>query len=138
MKKWILRGFAVVLAVGLCTASVYAAGGHHGFRLTCEGCSVQPHAPQSCRYSDTDGDGLCDFCGLAAGVGHACRGDADGDGLCDLCGLAACSGHACRGDGICQVCGQTAGSCTCGGHHQRTQLFSTGGGHHGRCAGGGC
>lgn len=116
MKKWMLRGFAVVLAVGLCTASVYAAGGHHGFRLTRDGCSVQPRAAQSCRYSDADGDGLCDLCGLPAGAGHSCRSD-----------------------GICQVCGQAAGSCICAGtQHAQTPAAGSGGGHHGHHAGRGC
>ena len=61
MKKRITKLLAAVLAVGLCTASVYAAGHGHG---TGSGAL--------CR-GDADGDGVCDLCGLTAGS-CACAG----------------------------------------------------------------
>ena len=161
MKKWMLQLLACGLAVGLCTASAYAWGTGHSTRVAARPCQSQLCTPQSCAFTDADGDGLCDVCGLAGGkdcryapcdagegaataVRSVCYGDADGDGICDRCGQAAGSRHLCRGDsdgdGICQVCGQAAGSCVCtgSGHHSGQGSGSSGDGHHGHHDRGGC
>ena len=99
MRKWLIRLLAGALAVGLCTASVYAAGGgrhsHGSGSLGTQLC-----AGGACR-NDTDRDGLCDLCGLAAGScahGRAYQ-DADGDGICDAYTGSAGGRHGCHGGG---------------------------------------
>ena len=91
MKKWFIRGAAVVLVVGLGTVGAGAigmgprSGGGQGVF-----CSTQ-----SCRYTDADGDGVCDYLGQGAGFV-----DADGDGVCDRLGQGAGFVDA-DGDGVC-------------------------------------
>ena len=143
MKKWLIRLLAGGLAVGLCTASAYAWGGEHGTRLAARSCGAQACASQSCRFTDNNGDGLCDLCGAAAG-GKSCRLAADSlaEGTSTPAAEARnfCYGDT-DGDGVCDLCGQAAGSCVCGSgsHHGRSQTAGAGtGGHHGHHAGGDC
>ena len=82
MKKgWTILLVAALL-LALCFTSAFA--GHFG---ACRTGDCRQSCPLSCdgsacRFSDEDGDGLCDLCGRAAG--DACRfSDEDGDGLCD-------------------------------------------------------
>lgn len=77
-------------------------------------------ATPGCAYTDANGDGICDNCGLNLHCGSGWA-DANGDGYCDNCGQvtncaggmhygqgAGCGG-ACvdtNGDGYCDNCGQ--------------------------------
>ena len=89
---------AAALAACLCATGVLAAG-HHG---------------QGLRYTDADGDGICDYYGIGCGSFT----DADGDGICDRHGTA-CSGCFVDtdGDGICDYYGAGLGVHRGGGHH---------------------
>lgn len=86
-------------------------------------------ATPGCAYTDTDGNGICDNCGLNLHCGSGWV-DANGDGYCDNCGqVTNCvngnhygqstgCGGACvdtNGDGYCDNCGQ--GVSYGGGYH---------------------
>lgn len=100
MKKAVLGILSAAIVLSLCAATAFAAypcGRHH--RST---------ASSRCAYVDSNGDGVCDVCGVKhanclSGKG-TCFVDSNGDGICDNCG----SYHRCGewfvdadGDGIC-------------------------------------
>ncbi len=101
MKKWMTRLLAGALIIGLCTASVYAVGGGWGgHHRRLQDSEVSLCTAQTCR-GDTDGDGLCDLCGLTVdSCIHGCAGqDADGGGSCDIYLGSAGGHHSHRGGG---------------------------------------
>lgn len=112
MKRWMMAGAALVLAltlgtVGTLAASPWCRGGQRDCLQNgvCDG--------SYCRYVDADGNGVCD--------NHNCRyTDSNGDGVCDNC---ACRYVDANGDGVCD----NAGTCGGGQHH------GSGGHHGGRC-----
>ncbi len=66
MKKLVAGIAAAVLALSMCSMTVFAAQG-----------TVDPHW-----YVDNNGDGICDTCGVSSAFV-----DANGDGICDNYGM---------------------------------------------------
>ena len=81
MKKIWMGLAAVVLVMTLGVTGALAAG----------------RQGQGLRYTDTDGDGVCDYYGTNCGAGFA---DADGNGVCDHYGTGV-GGHHGGGHGGC-------------------------------------
>ena len=89
MKRWMMAGAALVLAltlgtVGTLAASPWCRGGQRDCLQNgvCDG--------SYCRYVDADGNGVCD--------NHNCRWtDSNGDGVCDNAGT--CGGGQHHGSG---------------------------------------
>ena len=81
MKKIWMGLAAVVLVMTLGVTGALAAG----------------RQGQGLRYTDTDGDGVCDYYGTNCGAGFA---DSDGDGVCDHYGTGV-GGHHGGGHGGC-------------------------------------
>ena len=90
MKKLWITLAAVTLVAALCATGALAAG-HHGRNL---------------RYTDANGDGICDNYGTGCGS----FADADGDGICDYHGAGCGSFADADGDGICDNYGTGLGS----------------------------
>lgn len=116
MKKTAMMIAAAALACTVGATGVWAAGAGraHGNR-TC--------TTAQCLFTDTDGDGVCDYA-----ADGACRYDADGDGVCDYAADGTCRYDA-DGDGVCDhgycftdedgdgICDNRAtGGCQGGGH----------------------
>lgn len=81
MKKIWMGLAAVVLVMTLGVTGALAAG----------------RQGQGLRYTDTDGDGVCDYYGTNCGAGFV---DADGNGVCDHYGTGV-GGHHGGGHGGC-------------------------------------
>ena len=64
MKKGLAVIVTIVMVLGIGMASAFAAGKH---------------------FTDANGDGVCDTCGVSASCGKHFV-DADGDGVCDAAG----------------------------------------------------
>lgn len=114
MKKLITGILTLALVLSVSTVAVSAAGGRHGRRAAnVDKRNDCGYYNADCQFTDSDGDGVCDLCGL--GTCHGGEGcganftDEDGDGICDLCGRevhAAGSGCGANftdedGDGVC-------------------------------------
>ena len=89
MRKVLAGMLAAAVLVSVCsaTAIVSARCGHHGGAA---GSRVRQET--FCHFTDTDGDGVCDYRTLGC--------DADQDGICDHCLL----GRDADEDGICDSC----------------------------------
>ena len=67
------------------------------------------------KHSDSDGDGICDACGVETeDVRHPCEScyDGDGDGKCDACGAdcgkdVPCNHNDENNDGLCDSCSES-------------------------------
>lgn len=81
MKKIAILLTATALACTVGATGVWAAGQGRGAAQ--RACSTA-----ACRFTDENGDGVCD-----------CRNDADGDGICDYQSTGTCrkGGYGCRG-----------------------------------------
>ena len=84
MKKFLT--ILTVLALTVCAAgmTVSAHGGHHGSKSK---SSIVYSCESGCKYTDADGNGICDDCG---NYGYYCKKDCtycdeDNDGICDNC-----------------------------------------------------
>ena len=121
MKKFVTGILVLALVLSVSSTTVFAAGGRHGRRAAnVDKRNDCGYYNADCQFVDSDGDGLCDLCGLGANhAGKSCGAnyiDEDGDGICDLCGREAHSaGQGCGanyidedGDGLCDRCGLEA------------------------------
>lgn len=87
MNRWMMGAAAAALVLTMGVVGVSAAQTGQRCRLwQTDRCGAQ--AWEGCRYTDTDGDGVCDNqgSGLCSG-GSGNWIDSDGDGLCDCMGL---------------------------------------------------
>ncbi len=128
MRKWLVLGVVLALAVSVPALAAGHMRGHHSAVQT-----AQSYVGTACLY-DANSDGICDYTGT-------CQNDANGDGICDYTGT--CQNDA-NGDGICDYTGTYRndangdGICDYSGMMQRGSGFGShhGNGHgHGRCAG---
>ena len=87
MKKIAILLTATALACTVGATGVWAAGQGRGAAHRACGTAV-------CRFTDENGDGVCDYRGTGS-----CRNDADGDGICDYQSTGTCrkGGYGCRG-----------------------------------------
>ncbi len=87
MKRWMMGAAAAALVVTMGVVGASAAQAGQGCRLwRADRGTAQTW--EGCRYTDADGDGVCDnlYSGLCSGGCRGWRG-ADGDGLCGGLGL---------------------------------------------------
>lgn len=91
MKRFLSVIFAAVMTASMLGVTVSAHGGHHGSKSK---SSIVYSCESGCKYTDADGDGICDGCG---NYGYYCKKDCtycdeDNDGICDNCsGKGVCS-----------------------------------------------
>lgn len=113
MKRALIGTLAGILLLTAGTVGAFAVGPRSGQTLGNRD-GVCDH-PSNCSFTDTDGDGICDYDGTNCSTGTNCFFvDADGDGICDHAGTNCPNGANCSfvdadGDGICDTMG-TAGS----------------------------
>ena len=106
MGKTLLGVLGLVMALSICSTSVFAAspGSGRDFGDT-DGNSLCDNSNSMCIYVDTNSDGVCENCGVYHGcnvAGVGCNGnfvDTDGDEICD--NYATGQGNGCQG-----VCGK--------------------------------
>lgn len=118
MKKIWMGLAAVVLVMTLGVTGALAAGRHgQGLRYTdTDGDGVCDYYGTNCGagFADSDGDGVCDYYGTGCGTGFV---DADGDGVCDYHGTGWGAGFVdADGDGVCDHYGTGVGCHHGGGH----------------------
>lgn len=114
MKKLQTGIVATALLAAIGVTSAFAAGPGWGWRAGQD--AVRPACTGAfCRYTDADGDGVCDVCGrydagvggngvgLGNGTGRRYYTDENGDGVCDRYAAGAYIGY---GRGACSVYGR--------------------------------
>lgn len=136
MRKLIcsMLALALVLSAGIPTA--FAHNGNHHSGCVREGnCPQMDAGPETCVFTDADGNGICDNC---KNVCPNCPEgkDEDKDGNCDTCGSCPHASDS-NGDGVCdnhgdhhgKPQGNGSGGSHKGGHHKENH-HSKGHGHH--------
>lgn len=86
MKKLLAGVLTAALVFGAGTTGAFAAGPGRGRNFTdAKQDGIRNSAQTACSFTDADGDGICDTCGVKPNESRHGKNfiDEDGDGICD-------------------------------------------------------